>query len=59
MRPNPLPPGPRGIPLLGNLPEIARDPLRFLERCTREFGDFVPFRFLNRRVFLMVNITIS
>ena len=48
-----LPPGPRGSPLLGNLPELARDPLQFLERCAREFGDFVPLRFLNRRVFLL------
>ena len=39
--------------MLGNLPELARDPLQFLERCAREFGDFVPLRFLNRRVFLL------
>ena len=35
------PPGPKGLPWLGNLPEIARDPLGFFSRCSREYGDVV------------------
>ncbi len=34
---------PRGG-LLGVLPELARDPLAFMTRCTRDYGDFVPVR---------------
>ncbi|MGW2017394.1 cytochrome P450 [Streptomyces sp. NPDC001927] len=37
-------PGPRGVPLLGNLPEFGKDPLAFFERM-RERGDFVSWRF--------------
>lgn len=38
---SPLPPGPRGWPLVGNLFQAARDPLGFLTRCAREYGDVV------------------
>ncbi|QGV78131.1 cytochrome P450 [Streptomyces ficellus] len=34
-------PGPRGLPVLGNLPEFGRDPLAFLTRLRDEFGDAV------------------
>ncbi|MFD7326031.1 cytochrome P450 [Streptomyces sp. NPDC059875] len=37
-------PGPRGVPLLGNLPEFGKDPLAFFEQL-RERGDFVSWRF--------------
>ncbi|WP_137990387.1 cytochrome P450 [Streptomyces vilmorinianum] len=37
-------PGPRGVPLLGNLPEFGKDPLAFFERL-RARGDFVSWRF--------------
>lgn len=37
-------PGPRGVPLLGNLPEFGKNPLAFFERM-RERGDFVSWRF--------------
>lgn len=33
--------GPRGLPLLGNLPSFGRDPLAFLERLRDDFGDVV------------------
>ncbi len=46
----PLPRGPRGAWLTGNLADFTGDPLGFLERCVREHGDFVPVRFLNKRV---------
>jgi cytochrome P450 len=38
------PPGPKGLPLLGNLPELARDLLGFFGRCSREYGEIVGFR---------------
>jgi cytochrome P450 len=38
-----LPPGPRALPLLGNAPALALDPLRYLTRLTREYGDVVRF----------------
>ncbi len=40
------PAGPRGGRVLGNMREFNADPLRFIERCAREFGDAVPTRFL-------------
>lgn len=36
--------GPRGLPLLGSLPEFGRDPLAFFERL-RGYGDMVRWRF--------------
>ncbi len=51
--PAPLPPGPRGHWLTGNLPEFRRDRLAFFTRCVREFGDVVRLRFGPRQVFLV------
>jgi cytochrome P450 len=39
-----IPPGPRGLPLLGCLPDYTRDPLGFLTRLARQYGDAVRFR---------------
>jgi cytochrome P450 len=38
------PPGPAGIPLLGNLLQARRDPLRFALDLTRNYGDIAYFR---------------
>ncbi|MDQ3606818.1 MAG: cytochrome P450 [Gemmatimonadota bacterium] len=38
------PPGPKGVPLLGNLPDFGRDTLGFLTQCAREYGDIVSLR---------------
>lgn len=35
----PLPPGPKGHFITGNLVEFSEDPLGFLTRCAREYGD--------------------
>ncbi|MFH9470325.1 cytochrome P450 [Streptomyces clavifer] len=41
--PMPLP-GPRGLPVLGSLPQFGKDPLAFFERL-RSYGDMVSWRF--------------
>lgn len=33
------PPGPRGIPFFGSMIEYEKDPIGFLTRCTRVYGD--------------------
>jgi cytochrome P450 len=39
-----IPPGPRGRPLVGNLPEFGKDVIGFFERCARDYGDIVSLR---------------
>ncbi len=41
----PLPPGPRGLPLLGSLPVIRRDPHISLDRVAQQYGDVCLLRF--------------
>ena len=48
-----LPPGPKGRPVLGNMLGYARDPLGFLTRCSREYGDVVRLRFPGPPVYLL------
>jgi len=40
----PRAPGPRGVPLLGSLLELRRDPLSFMTQVAREYGDVVRLR---------------
>ncbi len=40
-----LPPGPKRRPVVGNLLAYSRDPLGFLTRCAREYGDVVRLGF--------------
>src|SRR5919202_3818515 len=47
------PPGPEGHLLGGNLEEYARDPLGFLARCAREYGDVVRLRFMGQTFYLL------
>ena len=49
------PPGPRGHPLVGSLPEFARDVLGFFTACSREHGDLVHFRLAASEVFFLQN----
>ena len=49
----PLPPGPKGRPISGNLPDYARDQLGFLTRCAREYGDVVRLRFFHVPIVLL------
>src|SRR5215217_2191907 len=34
-------PGPQGYPVVGALPQVMKDPLQFLSRMVREYGDVV------------------
>jgi cytochrome P450 len=45
--------GPKGSLFFGNLPKFGRDPLALLESCARDYGDFVPLRFVNKPVVLL------
>lgn len=40
-----LPPGPPGRPVAERLADLTRDPLAFLTRCARDYGDVVRVRF--------------
>src|SRR6516165_2332859 len=39
-----IPPGPRGLPLIGSALAVFRDPLGFGVRCARTYGDVVRVR---------------
>ena len=47
------PPKPKGHFITGHLPEFQRDPLGFLTKCAREYGDFVRLRFGLQPVYLL------
>ncbi|HET9831647.1 MAG TPA: cytochrome P450 [Vicinamibacterales bacterium] len=50
-----LPPGPKGLPILGMLPAIRRDPLGVFSRAAFRFGDVVYFKIATRRGYLISN----
>jgi cytochrome P450 len=50
-----IPPGPRGMPLLGMLPAIRRDPAGVFMRAARQFGDVVYLKIGPRRGYLITN----
>jgi cytochrome P450 len=50
-----LPPGPRGLPLLGVLPAVRRHPTAVFTNAARRFGDVVYFKIGPRRGFLITN----
>ncbi len=47
------PPGPRGRPLIGFLPELQRDILGFYSWLAREYGDVVQYRIVSVRPVLL------
>ena len=48
----PEPPGPGGVPF-AHLASFRRDPLRFIDRVRRTYGDVARFRFGPRRIYLL------
>jgi cytochrome P450 len=50
-----LPPGPRGMPILGMLPAVRRDPIGVFMHAARRFGDVVYFKIGPRRGYLISN----
>ncbi len=47
------PPGPRGLPLLGVLPQLRRDTLGFIRRVGQEYGDLITLDLGVERVWLL------
>ena len=50
-----LPPGPRGLPILGMLPAVRRNPTAAFMSAALRFGDVVYFRIGPRRGYLITN----
>src|SRR3989442_215257 len=55
-RPRPLPPGPRGYPSLGVVPQMRHDSLGFLSAMVRTYGDIVVLPFGPVRVYLLCHL---
>jgi cytochrome P450 len=55
IRPDKLPPGPKGSFFLGNTFAYLRDPLGFLASAVRRHGDFVSLRLGNLTTYILVN----
>lgn len=55
MRAVKLPPGPKGNFLIGSLVEFSRDPLAFIDRCARDYGDVVSVGIANLSVYQIYN----
>ncbi len=48
-------PGPRGLPILGVMPEMVSDMLGLFTKTSREFGGIAQFKLLNSTYFLITN----
>ncbi|MCI0481321.1 MAG: cytochrome P450 [Candidatus Dadabacteria bacterium] len=48
-----LPPGPKGLPVIGSLIGYFRDPLGFLTSISQRYGDVVYFKLGSRRIYLL------
>src|SRR3954465_3325991 len=48
-----FPPGPKGLPFVGHLLNFRRDPIGFLQKATRDYGDIVYFRIGSQDGFLL------
>src|SRR5688500_20057951 len=52
---NKIIPGPRGLPILGVMPEMVSDMLGLFTKTVREFGGIAQFKLLNSKYFLVTN----
>ncbi|XVF18256.1 hypothetical protein REPUB_Repub11eG0005400 [Reevesia pubescens] len=50
----PLPPGPRGIPILGNLPFIQPDLHQYVSRLSQIYGPIIKLQ-LGRKIYIFIN----
>lgn len=50
-----LPPGPKGLPVLGSLPDYFRDMLGFLIRVRAEYGEIAYYKLGSRKMYLLSN----
>src|SRR5713101_2306646 len=48
-----LPPGPKGLPFAGHLFTFRRDPVGFLQKAARDYGDVVYFKVGPQDIFLL------
>jgi len=55
MRPHTNPPGPRGLPFVGSLIDLARNPPKFYRKIADEYGDIVHFKMGRLNYFLLNN----
>ncbi|HEX2623568.1 MAG TPA: cytochrome P450, partial [Phototrophicaceae bacterium] len=49
------PVGSPGFPLIGNMVEFARDPIKFITRLQQEYGDVAAFSLLGNKSVLISN----
>lgn len=49
----PLPPGPKGLPLVGVFPAFRRDPAGYLAAAARTYGDLVYMRIGRQHIYLL------
>jgi cytochrome P450 len=50
---NRIPPGPKGLPIVGAAFDLRDDPLHSMRRMARDYGDVVLFRVMNRERILL------
>jgi cytochrome P450 len=46
----PLPPGPKGLPIIGNVLQFQRDPLTFMRKTQQQYGRMARLRLGNETV---------